>query len=1312
MNILFSRSPRIRKTLPQVVTELHKPPDKPTKPTFSMATLIAPIFMTVASIGLYIYMSSSRQSNSNFMMFQMVMISVMAISYTIPFFVYQSQRKKYRQDLLKRERIYRETLHRNREDFEKYRRNEELILREQNPSAIQCIANIKADKSFLWQRSPHDADFLNLRLGTGTIPSSMKVKTPKQDVFKEDPLIEEALELAKQYEQIEDVPVILPFNKAAIVGMYGERKAILNSVRNSLIELAIHHSPDEVKLVSFYSEEEAREWDWMRWLPHGWNDARNQRYLATNLTDARNIIDSLYSIFQRRKNRNKQGSSITTELPWYVIVIDNSHLLENETLLPLLLEEAQNVGASIFLLAEGKEILPRECHALLEVSNFIGNLKTTNYLSEEGMWDLSFQTDDLSVEMAEHIARVLAPVRLRASKTGKIPDVLTMMDLLQSKHLSDMNVACHWAENRFPNTLPVPVGVNSVGKRFELNIHDKIERMGHGPHGLIAGTTGSGKSEVIQSFLASLAIRYHPHDISFLLIDYKGGGMSNTFEGLPHLVGSITNLDGSLIERAKVSLRAELMRRETIFKEAGNVQHIDEYYKSAHREQNPLPHLVIVVDEFAELKKEQPEFMSELISIAAKGRTLGVHLILATQKPSGVVDDKIWSNSRFRICLRVQEEADSRDMLKIPNAAWITTPGRGYLQVGSNELLELVQFAWSGAPYRPGAAQATSTVMNEVSKSGKRIPVIYDSVNEEEVQEVKQLQVIVEYLGEQAKEMDIDTLAGPWLPPLPQEIFLDELSPSRGNWLEPVVGFYDNPANQQQDILTIPLHEGHLPVYGMPGTGKTSFVQTLLYSLAQQHTPEEVQMYVLDFGDMFRDFMNLPHVGAVIREDETDRMKRCFRFLQQEMIRRRKQMSTTGIKTFTAYRDSLSEPVPALVVVLDGYLILKKNFEEEHNEFEQLLRAGGSFGIHFIVTTNQVNDIYDRVRSNFPLGISFELADPSDYYFAVGRVKAPLNMPEGRGYIKGSIPPLEFQAALPIQGEDELQRAQNLRQAMQQLNQSWTGMRPVPIQTLPEVLTLDELLEKQPKTTSKLTVPVAIAMDELIPYSISLSDGPYFVVGSPTEGGKTSFLQAWILSLASNHSPQELEVYAMDLRSSDQGISVIREIPHMKGYISHQSELPSMLEMLEEKLENRNVSDAMSHPAIFFVIDDADYFSKQLDDYALKDRLMKIISQGRRKNFYAAIAGVPSNFPYSSNDWLSEIRGAETGFLFSTLDSNDLGFLKIPYTEARSPHMPKTLRAGEGYYAKKRFTRIKGASPFSNKFTPDKWVEHLQRIWK
>ncbi|WP_019120056.1 FtsK/SpoIIIE domain-containing protein [Brevibacillus massiliensis] len=752
-----------------------------------------------------------------------------------------------------------------------------------------------------------------------------------------------------------------------------------------------------------------------------------------------------------------------------------------------------------------------------------------------------------------------------------------------------------------------------------------------------------------------------------------------------------------------------------------------------------VPHLVIVIDEFAQLKKDQPEFMNELISIATIGRTLGVHLILATQKPGGVVDDKIWSNSRFRICLRVQDDADSREMLKIPDAAWITTPGRGYLQVGSNEEFELVQYAWSGAPYQPDeSAEVHQVDIVEVALNGqrrkKRIAGLEQRLAKQSHSQ-KQLQVLMAYLKETARQEGLVRLPGPWLPPLPEQLFLEDIRGASGwngcewepadTWLQPVVGLADDLAGQRQEPLMLPLEEGHLPVYGMPGTGKTTFVQTLLVSLALQHSPEDVHFYILDFGRMLRDLARLPHVGAVILDEESDKVKRLFRFLLQELDARRERIASAGAKTLTAYRRATGEAVPAIVVCIDGYLNFRNSFETENSQLEQLLREGGSVGIYFVVTANRITDIFDRVRSSFALGVSFELADPSDYYFAVGRpAKPPVNLPEGRALIKGCVPPLEFQTALPTKGADETQRTNELRDLVRRMDEAWLGVRPKEIRSLPETVLLEELL-RQPRTGSgeqagrRLKVPVGIDADDLTLFEIDLAEGPYFLVGSPIEGGKTSFLLTWLLALSYQLSPRQLEVYAIDFRGSEKGLSAVRDLPHVRGYAGDETELAGVLQQLSEQISQRaKTGPAKVHssddPAIFLVIDDADLFYKRVSDFQLKDQLTAILRQGRNRNFYAAISGVPADFPFSSNDWLAEVKGAQTGFLFGTLDGNDLAFLKIPSSEANAypgAAYHKVLPPGQGYFAKRRYVRIKAALPFSAELTSAVWSKSLTARW-
>ncbi len=1337
--------------MPRDKVEIHKPPMVPQPPSFSIISIVIPVIITCITLGAFLFLGSRMQRNPNFMIFQIISMSAMMLSYTIPLFMFVHNKKTYKRNMAERETKYKEQLEKHRVELGELKQIQTTVANEMNPSPFHCVTNIEEKASSLWERSPRDEDFLSLRLGLGALPATFSINAPKQEGYEVDPLIEEAQHVASEYMRVENVPIQLPLYKSKVIGVVGNQTAVLNAIRVMVLQAVTHHSPDEVKFASFYPEWEDEQWRWMRWLPHTWDDEFIMRFVAKDKGPAHQLLDFLYGIVNRRKFARNSDYRKAFEAPCYIFLLSAPHLIEDEPILPLLLKEAEAVGACTILLADSKDSLPMQCNVIVEVTADSGKMIETVVVDNSGMGDIEHEyiPDKVSLQTAERIARTMSGMKLKRSSSGDIPKVLTLFDMFGVNQVEELQVEELWKKKRFPDTLPVPVGVRAGGKQIMLNLHDKIERSGHGPHGLMAGTTGSGKSEVIQSIIASLAIHYHPHEMAFMLIDYKGGGMSNTFNDLPHLVGSITNLEGNLIERAKISLKAELIRRQKLLNEAGNLQHIDEYYESPWREVNPLPHLVIVIDEFAQLKKDQPEFMNELISIAAIGRTLGVHLILATQKPGGVVDDKIWSNSRFRVCLRVQDDADSREMLKIPDAAWITTPGRGYLQVGSNEVFELVQFAWSGAPYLPDAESRNKQAqIYDVHLDGKRLKRKIRGMeknSEKDEKSKKQLQVLMEYLSDAANREGLTRLPGPWLPPLPEQLILSEIDQKRqagwnGNgwsgrdgYLSPAVGLVDDLANQRQESLLISLEEGHLPIYGMPGTGKTTFIQTMIMSLALRHSPNDVHFYILDFGRMLRDFRHLPHVGSVILDDEADKVKRLFRFLGQELANRREMIASVGAKTLRAYQIATGAEIPAIVVVIDGYMNFRNTYPNENDQLEQFLREGGSVGITFIVTANRITDIFEKFRSNFSLGITFELSDPSDYYFAVGRpTRPPVNLPEGRGLVKGQVPPLEFQAALPAEGEDETQRAAALKSLILQMNQAWTGVRPKEILPLPEEVFLTDILKDyEYQLASPLKVPVGIHVDDLLTFEADLQDGPYFVVGSPMEGGKTSFLQSWVLSLARHVLPEDLEIYLIDYRRSNQGLISLHSLPHVKGFAANDGQLAEMLPNLLERLKARNKQDFLmdqpidsmltvepesKEPALLLVIDDADLFFKQLTDFTMKDQMTNIIRQGRDRDFYVIISGVTSDFPYSSNDWLSEIKSMQTGFLFGSIDANDLQFFKIPTSE--SSHYPnssynKMLPPGQGYYAKRKYVRIKGVLPIRGaqtiqdhiKLVRDKWTE-------
>ncbi|MEX3615812.1 type VII secretion protein EssC [Paenibacillus glucanolyticus] len=1325
MNVLYQRSPRIRPALPNEEMEILRPPSEPSKPSFSMIAIIIPIIMTAVTVGFYVYMSmSGKMSNPNYMMFQMLSIFMMLTSYTLPFFMYLSNKKTYQIKLKERDQKYRAQLDLHRDELKEKQEDQVHILFDIHGDPDVCYNVAKNRSSSLWERSPEDTDFLEICVGKGEVPFYIQVKPPRADGYDKDPLIEAAELLSAEFQTVDEASIALPLFESKVIGIVGGRDRVLNMLRVMMAQTAVRHSPDEVKIAAFYEEKEASEWQWLRWLPHTWDDDRSSRYLADRRSNAHQLADELFTHLYRRKNNRSEHGKKSIETPAYVVILSAAQLIEEEPLLPLLLEDGDAADVVTIVLSDRKESLPMHCQLIVEVER--EQAAYTIKKQDGTVSRQSFQSHQISKDQIEALARYMAPIRLKRSSASDIPSVLPLFEMMDIQRINDLDVHRRWQQNRYPDSLPVPMGVRAGGKKINLNLHDKIERQGHGPHGLIAGTTGSGKSEVIQSIVASLASEFHPHDLAFMLIDYKGGGMSNTFVNLPHVVGTITNLDNNLIERAKVSLKAELVRRQKILNDAGNLQHIDEYYKllrSRHGE--PLPHLVIIIDEFAQLKKDQPEFMDELISIAAIGRTLGVHLILATQKPAGVVDDKIWSNSRFRICLRVQSEGDSRDMLKIPNAAWINKPGRGYFQVGSDEVFEEMQYAWSGAPYIEEKDTPGAVVIREVRINGRTEPLLASNPSIGAHLEVpKQLQVFIDHVAEVARQQGIARLQGPWLPPLPESLDLDAIESGMEfektdpfcEWtLTSYVGIVDDLPNQCQKPLVLNLEQGHWAVYGMPGLGKTTFIQTMLMSLAHRYNPDFWHGYIVDMGRMMRDFAGLPHIGAVMTAEEEDRIKRLFRFLAKTAALRKDMIADAGVKTVASYRRSNAIAVPQIVVIIDGYLNFRNSYPDENDMLEYLLREGGSLGITFVITANRISDMFEKVRSNISQAVSYELADPADYYYAVGRpARAPSQLPPGRGLVKGQVPPLEFQTALPASGQDEGRRSAALRDSIRVHHESWQGEHAPHIESLPDRIPLHQLLKVQHPYESagmeKYQVPVGVTTDDLTPFAINLEDGPHFIVASPMEGGKTSFLLSWMLSLAYYTSPDELEIYTVDTRYGSSGLSRMNHLPHVRGHAENEEDLAPLISGLHERIQTRSKDG--EDPAILLMIDDADVLSKQLSDFTLKDQLSAIVRQGRDRRVHVVVAGVPADFPTYGVDWFTDIKAAQNGFLFGTLDSNDLSFFRIPFSESsNSPGGLKILPPGQGYYVKRKFSRIKGAVPFDDEWNAQRWVTEIRDRW-
>lgn len=718
---LFHRAPR---NIPKLYTEeieIEAPPSMHTEKMQPMFLVIGSAF-TMAIPMLLGCLCSVLGMGKGGNPFYIVSGLVTAVSSALIGVIWGYLNVKYTKQSIKEEEEKRFGMYGNylieRSEFvrQKNEENAKLIL-EQYPSAQECTTYTK-NSVVLWNRNFSHEDVLNVRLGLGNIPFQAAIKIPEKHFsMVEDFMLEKPQIIYDNYNMLQNVPVGTDLLKHNLLGIIGgkEKLGAIDIVCAMMTQIAASNSYTEVKMVLVYdekNEQNRKNWEFAKWLPHLWSEDKKNRFFASNKEVASDIFFELANIARNRVDEQEESHSMSQlqQIPYYIIFIVNPELLEGELFAKYVYDTEQRVGMTTLLLVEKYEDLPNVCEDIIQ-----------NDASYQGVYNVSegvknktaVQYDRVQVEDLEIFARQLAQIEVAEIQNGgEIPNVLDFFEMYGVSTLEEFNVLDRWRKNRTYESMRALIGKKAGGNDCFLDIHEKY----HGPHGLIAGTTGSGKSETLQTYMLSLALNFSPNDVGFFVIDFKGGGMANLFSNLPHMLGQISNLSGNQVHRAMVSIKSENMRRQRIFNENG-VNNINLYTRLLKNKEAtiPVPHLFIVIDEFAELKREEPDFMKELISVAQVGRSLGVHLILATQKPSGTVDDNIWSNSKFRLCLRVQDKFDSNDMLHKPDAAYLTQSGRCYLQVGNDEIYELFQSGWSGAVYDESSSNqaAIATMITE-----------------------------------------------------------------------------------------------------------------------------------------------------------------------------------------------------------------------------------------------------------------------------------------------------------------------------------------------------------------------------------------------------------------------------------------------------------------------------------------------------------------------------------------------------------------------------------------------------------------------
>lgn len=911
------------------------------------------------------------------------------------------------------------------------------------PPINDLIAKIYEDSSILWNHSPRQDDFLSIRLGKGSVDFPGKITVPAERFsVSNDELAEKPYELYENFRYINDAVSLIELKKHKIVGVIGNEKDVNSIAVNMLLQIVSAYSYIDVKTAVFYDDNLSGSFEWTRWLPHTFTPDKKLRMTACGKISAQSVLYYLTEEFRKRCEDNTEKND--TMLPYYIVFCTNPDFFENEVIEKYITSES-NIGACFVLLYKESVLLPNACKYVIRCDD---EYKGRYALDEKRTLINATEFDAVSVEVADKFARRISGMYIKELSTGEIPSAVDYLDMLGIGKVEQWDLLRRYKENRVYEHIRSFVGITTGNKPMYIDIHEKK----YGPHGLVAGTTGSGKSETIQTFIISLAMNYHPNEVAFILIDYKGGGMANAFIGMPHLAGTITNLsdmgddeddsekvesiDGSQTRRALISIKSEIKRRQAIFNQY-KVNHIDLYIRLFRegKAQEPLPHLIIISDEFAELKKEQPEFIKELVSTARVGRSLGIHLILATQKPAGVVDDEIWSNSRFKICLRVQDRQDSNGMLKRPDAAYITQTGRAYLQIGNDEIFEMFQSGYSGAEYEPkeeiSKAGADSTEMIEIDGSRS---VCRSSKKIRKSGSITQLEACSQYISKVCRENNIKWVRPLWLPQLPKRINYHDIADGFNKSSDGIIalfGMIDNPEKQSQYCAAVNLTGcGNLLISGSGGSGKSVLIQTMLYSITLRYTSEQVNYYIFDFsGHILKVFNKAPHCGGVVFADDEEAIKRTLNMLCETISKRKKLFNETNVGSFAEYRNVAE--LPLIVLVIDNYFVFNEMYEALVPALTKILRDGSGCGIEVILSISHQNDIKYRQRQNVLSSIALKLADRAEYHEALGAKPEflPMNC-KGRGIMHSDGTLLEFQAALASDAPSEFERSQAISEEM------------------------------------------------------------------------------------------------------------------------------------------------------------------------------------------------------------------------------------------------------------------------------------------
>jgi DNA segregation ATPase FtsK/SpoIIIE, S-DNA-T family len=1071
----------------------------------------------------------------------------------------------------------------------------------------------------MWERRPSDPDFGEARLAVGEQRLGLRLApTSTKPVEDLEPLTAHALRsFIRAYATVPDQPTAVYLRAWARVLMRGDEDQIRGIVRALVAQLAVFHSPDDLWIALCVAPDRHAAWEWVKWLPHNHNphDSDGAGPVRMIAGDFPELEGMLGAEFWERPAFDPEAMPGREE-PYTLLVVDGGvvpggHALDGPGM--------RNV--TVLDLDGSLTWRPGRTTLRLDVRDGAVQLVRTDRDRKEQMTLLG-RSDDLGVRSATALGRRIAPYRLGVGGESAEP-LSTTIDLTTLLGITDLqrhDPETLWHKRSAAERLRVPIAVGVDGAPVELDIKESAQG-GTGPHGMLIGATGSGKSELLRTLVLAMALTNSSETLNFVLVDFKGGATFLGLDELPHTSAVITNLadEAALVARMRDALHGELMRRQELLRAAGNYTSVLEYEKAraAGTALEPLPSLFVVVDEFSELLAAHRDFMELFVMIGRLGRSLGVHLLLASQRLDEGRMHQLESHLSYRIGLRTFSAMESRGVLGVPDAHQLPPqPGSGFLKTGVEALTRFRAAYSSGSYRRRGKADQARVASQVVPWSASRVAPVEPPVPAEDTPEEP------EETGETLLSVAVERLrdAGPpahqvWLPPLDLPATLDQVLPplapdddlglttvdweGRGGLTVPV-GIVDRPFEQIRDLLVVDLSGagGHVAVAGGPQSGKTTLVRSLIAALALTHTPREVQFYCLDFGGgTLVGLAGLPHVAGVAARMDHERVARTIAEVTALLADREQFFLTHGIDSMATYRrrraagEFADQPHGDVFLVVDGWSTVRQDFDRYMQTFNAIAARGLNYGIHLIVTTARWVELSAAVRDQAATHLELRMGDPMDSEIDARRASSVPRAP-GRGITRDGK--LHYLTALPridsVEGADDL--ADGVAGLVAAVRESWTGPSAPPVRMLPARLDAGDL----PAPSGDFRVPIGVEEERLSPVSHDFGESPHMIIVGDTECGKTNLLRLVARAVTERYTPEEARIMVVDYRRE-----LVEAVPdeYRLGHAVAMDALKDLVDGAGRAIKARvpgpdiaparmRLCDWWSGPRLFILVDDYD----------------------------------------------------------------------------------------------------------------------------